>query len=80
MMVVGSPAMTRAVLLFIFAAGCGGSASETPFPPEPLDVNLEAEDMSTADPYRAARPEDGKKAAPPPSAPAGAAAPTKPPR
>lgn len=67
MMVIGSPAMTRAVLLFIFAAGCGGSSSETPFPPEPLDVNLEAEDMSTADPYRAARPEEGTRQPPNPS-------------
>ncbi len=54
--------MARATLLLLSfatlcsAVGCGGSSSETPFPPEPLDVNLEAEDMATADPYRAARP------------------------
>lgn len=64
--------MTRAALFVILLAGCGGSASQTPFPPEPLDVNLEAEDLSTADPYKAARPDEPKRA---PAAPAPSAAP-----
>ena len=78
--------MPRATL-FVFslamlvpAAGCGGSASETPFPPEPLDVNLEAEDMATSDPYRAARPNPPAPATSEPaqSAPARAAPPPAP--
>ena len=37
--------MIRGWLALLLCAGCGGSASETPFPPEPPDVNLEVEDM-----------------------------------
>lgn len=51
--------MFRALLVLgVVLAGCGGSSSETPFPPEPLDVNLEAEDIAAPqDAYKAARPE-----------------------
>jgi predicted component of type VI protein secretion system len=68
--------MKRAALFVFLLAGCGGSSSETPFPPEPLDVNLEAEDMSTADPYKAARPDQPKKT-PATAAPAASAPPAK---
>ncbi len=49
------------VVLLAVSSGCGGSSSETPFPPEPLDVNLEAEDLATPqDAYKAARPEPAR--------------------
>ena len=58
------------VVLLVVCSGCGGSSSETPFPPEPLDVNLEAEDMATPqDAYKAARPEPGRPAEPAPEKP-----------
>lgn len=79
------------VVLLVLSSGCGGSSSETPFPPEPMDVNLEAEDMTVQDAYKAARPEPaqsdrgraaepGRPAEPPPtSKPAATAKPaTKP--
>ncbi|NUO50733.1 MAG: hypothetical protein HOV80_17925 [Polyangiaceae bacterium] len=60
------------VVLLVLCSGCGGSSSETPFPPEPMDVNLEAEDMTAQDAYKAARPEPAqaepsRPAEPPPT-------------
>ncbi len=56
--------------LALAVSSCGGSASETPFPPEPLDVNLEAEDLAPReDPYKAARPGSTASASAAPSSP-----------
>ncbi len=57
----------RALALALFVltvSACGGSASETPFPPEPLDVDLgPAGEQEKADaPFRRATPEDQKAA------------------
>jgi hypothetical protein len=61
-----------AALLWLSA--CGGSASETPFPPEPLDVNLEAEDLEPARPISARE----AKGEPLPTASASSPRPSKP--
>ena len=63
-----APASVSHALAFVglalVLAACGGSASETPFPPEPADVDLgPAGEQDKADaPFRRAAPEDQKDA------------------